>query len=150
MEEELQIVKCSDEYEDELKLIEEEIRSEKGVTNMTFFDKKDTNLVLHNGVVVGQASVVFSQGIPTLQYGVISKYRNKGYGNAILNILTNKCFNEGYDRVELMVSHCNIPSIKTAEKCGYYRNYDIESEFNLYNSDSIYITYYKNNYRKMR
>lgn len=150
MEKDLTFINYSDKYENVLKEIEREIAEEKDITNITSFDKKSSKLVLDDGNVIGFVATLSSGGIPSIQYSVLRKYRRCGYGMMILNSLTDKCFEDGYDRVELSISPKNEASIKMAEKCGYYRNYDAEDEFNSYNSNNLYYTYYKNNYRKRR
>ena len=101
------------------------------------------------GNVIGISSITFSQGIPTVQCILLKQYRGKGYGTNILTELTNQLFIEGYERVELLISPRNKSSIASAEKAGYHLDYS-NVEFNLDNEDSMYLTYYKNNYRKIR
>ncbi len=136
-------------YSDVVKEIEKEMFEERKETNLAGFDKKSTRLAVINNTIIGYGAIVVSRGIATLQYGVLKKYRGQGFGGLILNALTNKCFNIGYDRAELLISPKNIPSMKLAEKAGYYRDYT-DNEFNPDNEEAMYYTYYKNNYRKIR
>lgn len=139
---ELEFIRYDKQYEDIAKLIETEMKSEMATTNVCTFDRKNSTLVKHNGSIVGYCAFIISRGIPTIQYGVLKKYRRMGYGSKILNTVTNEMFNSGYSRMELSISPQNEASIKMAEACGYYRSYDDDND--------MYLTYYKNNYRKVR
>lgn len=146
---ELEFIRYNDNYENEVNLINKEMASERKITNLGGFDKKKSKLVVLNGKVIGFSSVLLSRGTPTIQYGIKKEYRNCGYGTILLDKLTDDLFNDGYDRVELMISPKNKPSMALAEKVGYQIDYSNGGPaFNPENEESMYITYYKNSYTK--
>lgn len=148
----MEFVKYNDGYKDIVELINKEILSERKVTNISCFDKNNSMLVIVNNEVVGFASVIFNRGIPTIQYGVLKAFRRLGYGTLILDKLTDRLFEEGYNRVELLIAPKNEASVGLAKKIGYcldvYNNGDVE--FNPDNEERMYLTYYKNSYKKIR
>ena len=148
----MEFVKYNDGYKDIVELINKEILSERKVTNISCFDKNNSMLVIVNNEVVGFASVTFNRAIPTIQYGVLKAFRRLGYGTLILDKLTDRLFEEGYNRVELLIAPKNEASVGLAKKVGYcldvYNNGDVE--FNPDNEERMYLTYYKNSYKKIR
>lgn len=148
----MEFVKYNDGYKDIVELINKEILSERKVTNISCFDKNNSMLVIVNNEVVGFASVTFNRGIPTIQYGVLKAFRRLGYGTLILDKLTDRLFEEGYNRVELLIAPKNEASVGLAKKVGYcldvYNNGDVE--FNPDNEERMYLTYYKNSYKKIK
>ena len=144
-----EFVRYDDTYKDIIDILDKETFAERDITNLGYIDRKNSRIVKLEGNVIGISSITFSQGIPTVQCILLKQYRGKGYGTNILTELTNQLFIEGYERVELLISPRNKSSIASAEKARYHLDYS-NVEFNLDNEDSMYLTYYKNNYRKIR
>ena len=144
-----EFVRYDDTYKDIIDILDKETFAERDITNLGYIDRINSRIVKLEGNVIGISSITFSQGIPTVQCILLKQYRGKGYGTNILTELTNQLFIEGYERVELLISPRNKSSIASAEKAGYHLDYS-NVEFNLDNEDSMYLTYYKNNYRKIR
>lgn len=144
MENELYFAKCSDTYRKEIDKINKEIFEERKTTNLSYLEEKNTKLVIHNNNVIGFASIKTVGMLAKLQYGILKEYRNKGYGTALLNKLIKNTYDHGCSRIELMIAPQNKASQNLAHKCGFYVDYD------NYNEDAMYITYYKNNYSLMR
>lgn len=148
----MEFVKYSDEYKEVADLINKEILSERKITNFSYFDKESGYLVVINKKVVGFASVSYKRSVPNIQYGILKEYRRLGYGTLILDKLTDSLFDEGYSRVELLISPKNVASYELAKKVGYHLDdcgYG-DIEFNLDNEERMYLTYYKNSYRRIR
>lgn len=148
----MEFVKYSDEYEEIVDLINKEISSETKITNISRFSKDDGYLVVINKQVVGFASISYKRSVPNIQYGILKEYRRLGYGTLILDKLTDYLFDKGYSRVELLISPKNVASYELAKKLGYrLDDYGYgEVEFNPDNEEKMYLTYYKNSYRKIR
>ena len=72
---ELEFIRYNDNYENEVNLINKEMASERKITNLGGFDKKNSKLVVLNGKVIGFSSVLLSRGTPTIQYGIKKEYR---------------------------------------------------------------------------
>jgi len=151
MKDELMFVRCTDEYEDVIRELNREIVSERDITNLYVIDRKRTKLVIHNGNVVGYSNTVLISGNPSFQIGVLKKYRKMGYGRAITERLEEEAFANGYEKIILLISPRNLKSRQVAESCGYSIDYSVsEVELNPDNETAMYITYYKNNYKKIR
>lgn len=88
------------------------------IHNTLFFAMYDDDRIVGVGRI-SHKPVHHSSG--NIGYGIRPHERRKGYGTMLVSMLCSECYLNDIS-CRACVEHNNIPSIKTMEKSGFYRN----------------------------
>lgn len=98
-----------------------------------FFDEiqdyyiKDSGLFLkYDNEYIGYGQIIMEEGFPTIaNFGIVPKYRSKGYGIIFLKELINLSLDKGFSKINIKVASENDRALCLYKKLGF----KIENEF---------------------
>lgn len=105
------------------------ISSLKAQTKHCYFDPNLLVTCELNGIPIGISSGWSAnngtdyKGLQIQGLGILSKYRQRGYGQALLVEVLNRAFQSGYKFAELVVHNTNDAAIGLYKKSGFHERY---------------------------
>lgn len=104
----------------------------------------DSYIFKMNDNIIGHFNLIELKDFLSVEYEVLEKYRNQGYGTLMLGVIEEYVANKyDVDSLLLLIKYDNEYSLKIAKKRGYNRNYELSEEINETGEMTNYIPYVK-------
>jgi ribosomal protein S18 acetylase RimI-like enzyme len=85
-----------------------------------YYFEKGSILIKKNNKYIGYGQIIFNETIPTIvNIGIVSEFRGKGYGKALLFYLLNLLNEEGIKEVNLKVASDNFSALNLYKSLGF-------------------------------
>jgi ribosomal protein S18 acetylase RimI-like enzyme len=85
-----------------------------------YYWKEGSIFIKYNGEYIGYGQIIKDDLIPTIvNFGIIDKYRHRGFGRILLKQLLNLLFKKGYTKAKIKVHTGNITALNLYISTGF-------------------------------